>query len=511
MLAIAYACAVMGLDGHIVEVQVDFNPRAQLPSFNIVGLPGTAVKESRERVRAAIKNSGMQFPNKGYVANLSPADLPKQGPAYDLAVAVGVLASTDQIPLKALQDALFIGELSLDGTVRHVRGVMPMVYTAAQNGYQTVYVPEADAAEAALVSGVTVIPVPTLGALVEHLYNLNPIEPYVHVPTLDDHAPLPDGIIDFADIKGQEHIKRALEIAAAGNHNLLMMGSPGVGKSLMARALPGILPRLTMDEALEVTRIYSVSDMLHSDNPLVQHRPFRSPHHTISQAGLVGGGSSPKPGEISLAHRGVLFLDEIVEYSGKTLEVMRQPIEDKLVTISRASGTLTFPANFLLIAAMNPCPCGYYGDPVHPCTCSPTLIQRYQGKLSGPLIDRIDIHVDVPRVDYDKLMSDATGERSVDIRARVEHARERQYTRFAEMPGLFANADMNAGQVQQLCVLSDEAKQVLELSVRRMKLSARAYHRVLKLSRTIADIGNSEVIQVPHVAEALQYRPKSMG
>jgi magnesium chelatase family protein len=480
-----------------------------LPAFSIVGLPGSAVRESRERVRAAIKNSGLQFPNKAYTVNLSPADLPKQGPSYDLAIAVGVLAATDQIPLTAIDEAMFIGELSLDGRVCHVKGVMPMAYAAAQAGYHTIYVPAEDAAEAALIQNISVIPVETLGRLVEHLYNLMPISPYtIDLTTMAENATLPDGIVDFADIKGQEAIKRALEIAAAGNHNILMMGSPGVGKSLMARAMPGILPQLTMQEALEVTRIYSVADMLHSDEPLMRNRPFRAPHHTISQAGLVGGGTIPKPGEVSLAHRGLLFLDEIVEYAGKTLEVMRQPIEDKVVTISRARGTVTFPANFLLVAAMNPCPCGYYGDPTHPCTCTPTMINRYQSKLSGPLLDRIDIHIEVPRVEYDKLMDDRRGEPSSAIRARVEQARERQYQRFEKNAGLFANADMGAGEVQQLCQLVPEAKKVLEMSVRRMQLSARAYHRVLKLSRTIADLAGAQLIEVQHVAEALNYRPQ---
>jgi magnesium chelatase family protein len=310
-------------------------------------------------------------------------------------------------------------------------------------------------------------------------------------------------------VKGQEHVKRALEIAAAGNHNIIMSGSPGVGKSLLARAIPGILPRLTMEEALEVTRIYSVADLLHGRRPLVTTRPFRAPHHTISQAGLVGGGSMPRPGEISLAHRGVLFLDEIVEHNTRTLEVLRQPIEDKLVTISRANGTVTFPANFLLVAALNPCPCGYYGDPTRACTCSAGMITRYQSKLSGPLLDRIDIHVDVPRVEYDKLMDDRRGEPSASVRARVEMARNRQHRRFAEHPGLFANADIRAGEVQQFCVMTPEARQLLELSVRRMQLSARSYHRMLKLSRTIADLDNKDTIQVNHVAEAIQYRPKA--
>lgn len=508
MLSIVHACEIIGLDGHLVEVQTDFNPRAAIPAFTIVGLPGSAVRESRERVRAAIKNSGLQFPNKVYTVNLSPADIPKQGPSYDLAIAVGVLAATDQVPLTSVQGTLFVGELSLDGRVCHVKGVMPMAYAAAQAGYETIVVPAADADEAALIQGIEVIPVETLGQLVEHLYGLAPISPHRVDITTPQADALPEGAVDFADIKGQEHIKRALEIAAAGNHNILMVGSPGVGKSLMARAMPGILPRLTMPEALEVTRVYSVADMLADGKPLMRARPFRAPHHTISQAGLVGGGTVPKPGEISLAHRGLLFLDEIVEYSQKTLEVMRQPIEDKIVTISRARGTVTFPANFLLVAAMNPCPCGYHGDPTRTCTCSPTMITRYQSKLSGPLLDRIDIHVEVPRVEYDKLMDSARGEPSAAIRARVEAARERQYERFKDDPGLFTNADMGAGQVQQMCQLSPEAKQVLELSVRRMQLSARAYHRVLKLSRTIADLGTSALIEVQHVAEALQYRPQ---
>jgi magnesium chelatase family protein len=502
---------VVGLDGCIVEVETDFNPRAGIPSFSLVGLPGSAVRESKERVRAAIKNSSLQFPNKGYVVNLSPADLPKHGPAYDLGIAVGVLAATDQMPLRALESAVFIGELSLDGSVRHVKGVMPMVHTAYREGYETVYVPVDDAAEAGLVSGLDVIPVESLGQLVEHVYGLNTIPPYQTDPVTLDNAPVPDDLVDFSAIKGQEHVKRALEVAAAGNHNLLMQGPPGAGKSLCAKAMPGILPPLSMPEALEATRIYSVADMLRSDEPLLRFRPFRAPHHTISQAGLVGGGTFPKPGEISLAHRGVLFLDELPEFGQKTLEVLRQPIEDKIVTISRASGTLTFPANFLLLAAMNPCQCGFYGDPIRACTCTPTMIQRYQGRISGPMMDRIDIHVDVPRVEYDKLIGMENGESTASVRARVNQARHRQQQRFESYPGLFANADMGPGEIQQFCVLTVEARQVLELSVRQMQLSARAYHRVMKLSRTIADLDASENINVPHVAEALQYRPKEVN
>ncbi len=508
MLAIVNTCAVIGLDGHIVEVQTDFNPRAALPSFNLVGLPGAAVRESKDRARSAIRNSGLRFPNKAYVVNLSPADIPKHGPLYDLAIAIGALGATDQIPLHMLDNAMFIGELSLDGSIRHVQGVLPMAYTAMQHGLDTVYVPEADAAEAALIQGIAVIPVRSLGQLVEHLYQLNPIPPYRAEPAERQAGrALEDGVEDFADIRGQEHVKRALEVAAAGNHNILMSGPPGAGKSLQARALAGILPALTQQESLEVTRIYSIVDMLSQDEPLVRQRPFRAPHHTISQVGLVGGGSIPKPGEISLAHRGVLFLDEINEHSTKVLEVLRQPIEDKVVTISRAKGSITFPANFLLVGARNPCPCGFYGDPFQACRCTPNQIQRYQSRISGPILDRIDIHVDVPRVDFDKLLSDARAESSRDIRQRVEAARCRQTERFQAQPGLFANADMTVSQIDEFCPLNADARQVLTLSVRKLQLSARSYHRVLKLSRTIADLDAAGEIEVAHIAEALQYRP----
>ncbi len=513
MLAKAISCAVVGLDGVLVTVEVDYSPHAGQPSFNIVGLPGSAIRESRERVRAAIKNSGLKFPMKRYTVNLAPADIHKDGPAYDLPIAVGALAATDQAPFEALDDAMFVGELSLDGELRHVRGVLACAYAARENSLTTIYVPEADAAEAALIPEIEVIPVPTLGHLVEHLYGLRVIPAFRRsevVPPVDEEVLL-HGLTDFAEIRGQAHVRRALEVAAAGSHNVLMSGPPGSGKTLMARALPGILPRMSLEEALEVTRVYSVADLLMPDHvPLVQARPFRSPHHSISQAGLVGGGTIPHPGEISYANRGVLFLDEVLEFGTATLEVLRQPLEDKKVTISRAQGSLTFPANFMLVAAMNPCPCGYYGDPSHECTCSPGQIRRYQQRMSGPLLDRIDIHADVPQVDYDKLTDKTLGEPSAAIRARVEQARDRQRSRFAGQPQLFCNADMGPGDIRRYCILTPEAESLIRVSLRQMHMSARSYHRVLKLSRTIADLADSEVIDVSHVAEAIQYRPRRL-
>ncbi len=509
MLAKVISCAVVGLDGVPVTVEVDFSPNAGVAQFNIVGLPGNAIKESRERVRTAIKNSGLRFPFKRYTVNLAPADIPKDGPAYDLPIAIGSLAATDQAPVDALETAMFVGELSLDGNLRHVKGVLSCAYAARQMGLQAIYVPEADAPEAALIPDIDVIPVATLGQLIEHLFGLRLIPAFCRDGAAPaDEAALLAGLVDFAEIRGQEHVKRALEVAAAGNHNLLLSGPPGAGKTLMARALPGILPAMSIDEALEVTRIYSVADLLPGDSPLLRARPYRAPHHTISQAGLVGGGRIPRPGEITLAHRGVLFLDEFGEFGRGALEVMRQPIEDKKVTISRANGTLTFPANFMLVAAMNPCPCGYFGDPSHECTCSPGAIRRYQQTISGPLLDRIDIHVDVPRVDYDKLTSHAQAESSASIRARVEAARAQQRQRFAGHGRLYANGDMGPGDIRRYCQLTAEAESLIKVTLRQMQLSARAYHRVLKLSLTIADLAGSSVIDVPHLAEAIQYRPR---
>jgi len=505
MLAKVISCAVVGLEGAIVEVEVDISPG--LPSFTIVGLPDTAVQEAKERVRAAIRNSGCNFPTKRIVVNLAPADLKKAGPAYDLPIAVGILLSSEQVSADVSQ-TIFLGELSLDGSLRHTNGILPMIALAHDKGLSSIIVPDLDAKEASLIKGTKITPVTSLPQLVSFLRGEIPTPEY-KPDKIEEYSQPVSALTDLAYIKGQEHVKRALEVSAAGGHNTIMMGPPGSGKTLLARSLPSILPPMTTEEALEVTKIYSISGLLPSDTPMMQHRPFRSPHYTISNAGLIGGGHWPRPGEISLSHRGVLFLDELPEFGHSLLEILRQPLEDKVVTISRAQGSVTFPANFMLVGAMNPCPCGYYGDPFRQCTCPSSLVSRYQKRISGPFIDRVDIFVEVPHIDYEKLADDRLGEKSAQVQERVQAARSRQLKRF-EGTKLTCNAEMTPAEVREFCRTEESAQSLLKAAMKQLYLSARAFHRILKLGRTIADLENGDIIKAHHLAEAIQYRPRRM-
>lgn len=503
MLAKILSGAIQGVDGFIVQVEVDL---AQgLPSFSTVGLPEGAVRESKDRVKSAIKNSGYDFPSRRITVNLAPASIKKDGAGYDLPIALGIISASGLFNGADSEKVCVCGELSLDGEVRPVKGILPMVLAAKKEGVRRFVVPSANGHEAGVVSGIDIIGVDRLDQAVDLFCNVNQIEP---VRTdlekiLRNHG---EYQVDFAEVKGQEYAKRALEVAAAGGHNILMSGVPGTGKTMMARRLPTILPELSIEEALETTKVYSCTGLLPNDQPLMIIRPFRSPHHTISDAGLIGGGQIPKPGEVSLAHNGVLFLDELPEFRKNVLEVMRQPMEDGVVVISRAASSLTFPARFMLVAAMNPCPCGFLGDRKKECSCSPTQVQRYQSRLSGPLLDRIDIHVEVPPVPVEEIKNAKPGQTSATIQQRVQAARKVQSERFVKDSMCFANAQMSPSQLEKYCTLDTESANLMHASIEQFGLSARAYNRILKIARTIADLDGSENIQVSHLTEAIQYR-----
>lgn len=491
-----------GLDGYMVEVQTDLSNG--LPAYEIVGLPDAAVREAKERVRVAIKNIGLNFPTKRIVINLAPANLRKEGVIYDLPIAMSILEATEQVKIPARDISAFIGELSLDGNINPISGVLPMAISAYQNGIKKIYVPIDNAKEAAVVDGLTVYGVGNLKEILDHCHNVKEIVP-TKVDTRELFSTINSSMLDFCDVKGQENVKRALEIAAAGNHNVLMIGAPGTGKTMLAQRIGTILPDLTFDEALEISKIHSIAGTLPEGSPLITSRPFRNPHHTISAAGLSGGSTIPRPGELSLAHNGVLFLDELPEFRRDVLEVMRQPLEDGSVTISRVNATLTYPCNLMLIASMNPCKCGYLGDSRRQCTCTPAEVQRYRSKISGPLLDRIDIQVEVAGVDYDKLSSESGGETSIEIKKRIDKTRKIQLERYKDY-NIYSNSQLTPKLMEEFCKLGEAENNILKSAFERLGLSARAHARILKVARTIADMEGAENITVPHIAEAIQYR-----